>query len=88
MTSMLLFKESPSLIGVVMGLSLFSTSVFCILLLALADGNWNAFEPATCLVSPLGCFCERPRDTLLRQPTNTVTNLSFTIAGILILMGE
>jgi len=85
-TTMLLFREAPPLAGLVLALSLFFASAFCVFIFALADGNWNSFQPATCLTSPLGCFCERPRDTLLRQPINTVTNLAFTIVGALILV--
>lgn len=36
---------------------------------------------ANCLQRGNQCFCERPRDGLIRQPSNTYSNLAFTICG-------
>lgn len=54
-----------------------------IYLLGETRGTWDDWKPATCL--PDGCFCEAPRNgTLLRQPVNTWSNMSFTAVGVLI----
>lgn len=41
---------------------------------------WSDFEPATCM--PDACFCEAVRDGLIRQPSNTWSNLGFCLAGV------
>ena len=72
--------------GVVLALLVVSLTTGAILLLLMMDGNWDGWTPATCLASPFGCFCERDRGTLVRQPTNTFTNLAFTVVGALVLL--
>lgn len=40
---------------------------------------WSDFEPATCM--PDACFCEAVGDGLIRQPSNTWSNLGFCLVG-------
>ena len=51
------------------------------LCLHIIDGSWEGFSPSTCLSRSSQCFCERPRAGLVRQPSNTYSNLAFTICG-------
>jgi len=71
------------------------TSTCCIILaivvgiiglLHFVNGNWKNWQPATCLrTTPPKCFCERlDMESLIIQPTNTWTNVSFIIIGLLI----
>ena len=53
--------------------TLFITCCLVIFILPFIEGNWNSWEQATCM--PDHCFCEKPRDHLLRQPINTWTNM-------------
>jgi hypothetical protein len=41
---------------------------------------------ADCFKLTNKCFCEHPRDSLLRQPSNSISNLVFTIVGIISLL--
>jgi len=42
---------------------------------------WAAWRAATCM--PDHCFCERLRDSLVRQPVNTATSIAFlTVAAV------
>lgn len=56
------------------------TSVF--LVLGSLQGSWSDWRQATCM--PDSCFCEKPRGTLLQQPTNTYSNLTFCLVGCII----
>ncbi|MBL8922131.1 MAG: ceramidase domain-containing protein [Myxococcaceae bacterium] len=40
---------------------------------------WSDFTPATCM--PDGCFCEAVGHGLIRQPSNTWSNLGFCLVG-------
>ncbi len=44
---------------------------------------WSDLAPATCL--PEACFCEAVGDGLIRQPSNTWSNLGFCVAGLVML---
>lgn len=44
---------------------------------------WSDLAPATCL--PDSCFCEAVGDGLIRQPSNTWSNLGFCVAGLVML---
>jgi len=72
----------PSLASAVLGISVFFLTAAFFGVLHLVDGSWKDWEPSTCLSNPRGCFCEAPRDGLLRQPANTYSNLGFTLVGI------
>ncbi len=41
---------------------------------------WTNWAPATCL--PFDCFCEGDGGGLIRQPINTLSNLTFVFVGI------
>ena len=43
---------------------------------------WESITPATCM--PDKCFCEPVQSAIIRQPINTITNLAFIFAGILV----
>jgi len=47
------------------------------------EGTWAGWQQATCL--PDDCFCEAPRAGLLRQPSNTFSNLAFAVTGTYVL---
>eukprot|EP01079_Euglenida_sp_SAG-EU17-18_P003708 gene3708-689_t len=58
-----------------------------LMLLSSVRGDWDGWQPATCLDGPRGCFCEHPRaNTLIRQPANTFSNLAFAVVGVAILL--
>lgn len=82
----LLACQNPSAPGVVLGLLVVVLTASVFVLLLFVDGNWDSWPQATCLASPLGCFCERDRGTLVRQPSNTFTNLAFTVVGAIVLL--
>jgi hypothetical protein len=44
---------------------------------------WETLSPATCM--PDKCFCEPVQSAIIRQPINTITNLAFIIAGLLVI---
>jgi hypothetical protein len=73
---------------VALGSCAFGGTLLLLVVLAVVDGNWDAWEPATCVGDlPYGCFCERPRkNTLVRQPANTFSNLAFSLTGALVLL--
>jgi hypothetical protein len=52
--------------------------------LATLPSPWAGMRPATCM--PADCFCEGIRDSLVRQPVNTISGLLFLPVGILILL--
>lgn len=52
--------------------------------LATLPSPWADLRPATCM--PADCFCEGIRDSLVRQPVNTISGLLFLPVGILILL--
>jgi hypothetical protein len=83
---MLLREGPPSLPGVVLGVSVLALTAGVFALLAAVDGSWESWPPATCLSEPLGCFCERPRPSLVRQPSNTFSNLAFSLVGVVVLL--
>ncbi|GBG32312.1 Alkaline ceramidase [Hondaea fermentalgiana] len=83
MARTLIGAKGASLPVGVLGASVFVTTAMCFALLALADGSWENWQQATCLQTQ--CFCERPRDGLLRQPANTWSNLAFSVTGVLAL---
>jgi len=66
--------------------------LFCIisfsLIAAAIEGTYLGWRPNTCL--PDNCYCEQPLDTtyLIRQPSNTWSNLAFTCAGIMVLLDK
>jgi len=64
---------------------LLAISFACFLLLFSFEGNWNSWKQATCLETG-GCFCEKARDRLVRQPVNTFSNLVFCLVGVVVLM--
>eukprot|EP01080_Neovahlkampfia_damariscottae_P010060 gene10060-2483_t len=66
-----------------LSVTLFTTCCLVILILPFIDGNWNSWNQATCM--PDHCFCEKPRDGLLRQPVNTWTNMFFVLFGLTII---
>ena len=72
---------SASSIVDTLGVSAVVLTFLCFFLLHVVDGNWDNFAPSSCITSGRGCFCERPRDGLVRQPSNTYSNLAFTICG-------
>jgi hypothetical protein len=47
------------------------------------DYSWESWRPAICM--PDACFCERLRSTTVRQPVNTLTNLSFVLLGLVVM---
>jgi hypothetical protein len=44
---------------------------------------WESLTPATCM--PDHCFCEPVQSAIIRQPINTITNLAFILAGVLVI---
>ena len=44
---------------------------------------WASIPPATCM--PDKCFCEPVQSAIIRQPINTLTNIAFIVAGILVI---
>ena len=85
-SSLLIFRSYPSLPVFVLAVSVFCATAACFALLLSAKGDWKSWRPATCLSSPLGCFCEADRhDSLVRQPVNTFSNLCFTLVGVFVL---
>jgi hypothetical protein len=46
---------------------------------------WAGWRPATCY--PDACFCESIRPSLVRQPSNAASSLSFALVGVLVLIG-
>lgn len=44
---------------------------------------WGTFKEATCM--PNNCFCEFPREGLIRQPSDSSSNLFFGVVGFFIL---
>lgn len=63
------------------GLMIVALTLSFFLCLHVIDGSWEGFVQSTCLSPGHSCFCERPRDGLVRQPSNTYSNLAFTICG-------
>jgi hypothetical protein len=55
-----------------------------VMALATLPSPWADLRPATCM--PADCFCEEIRDSLVRQPVNTMSGLLFLPVGILILL--
>ena len=84
---MLLFRRGPTAPLVALGGFVTALTLGAFAMLGVAQGNWKAWAPATCLSSSKGCFCEKDRsNTLLRQPANTFSNIAFTIVGVLVLI--
>jgi len=79
-------QTGPSGPAVVLGVLVFALTLGALVVLLFVDGDWSAWSQATCLSAPLGCFCEYARPTLVRQPSNTFSNLAFTIVGIVVLV--
>jgi len=77
----------PSLANSLLSLSVFFVTAAFFGVLQLVNGNWNDWMQATCFNDDgiTGCFCEYPREGLIRQPANTWSNLAYTICGALVL---
>jgi hypothetical protein len=58
-------------------------AVVGVLALSTQPSPWADLRPATCM--PDRCFCEATRDSLVRQPINTISGLLFLPVGLLIL---
>jgi hypothetical protein len=83
---MLCEEEKTQNVSIVAFLCLFIFAlVFLVLgLLPYVEGNWSTWKQATCM--PNQCFCEKPRNTLLQQPSNTWSNMGFVIAGLVVII--
>jgi hypothetical protein len=79
-------QASPSCPGLILAACVVLTTAGAFTLLLVMDGDWSSWLPATCLADPYGCFCERDRGTLIRQPSNTFSNLAFTVVGAVVLL--
>lgn len=57
-----------------------------VLLLLDASRAWVGWRPASCY--PQACFCEEIRNQIIRQPSNAISSLVFTVVGIAVLRRE
>ncbi|GAA5531417.1 ceramidase domain-containing protein [Herpetosiphon gulosus] len=64
---------------------LIAFSLFCLMLAFIntIDYTWNGWKSATCF--PSSCFCESIRDSIIRQPVNTWSSLSFVLSGLIVI---
>ena len=83
---LLIAEDGVSIPAAVLGVCTFTVTAGVFVLLYNMEGDWSKWQQATCLETELGCFCEKPRDTLVRQPVNTFTNLAFSVVGVVVLM--
>jgi len=56
--------------------------IFFLGVLSSIDGTWENWEQGGCFNKEFGCFCETPRDGLVRQPANSWSNIAYIFAGL------
>ena len=61
--------------------------IVCVFLVALSTAQdcWENCRPAICLTTKTGCFCEKIRAGIIRQPVNTWSSLVFVPLGLFVL---
>lgn len=62
-------------------LGLVAVSTAGVLLLRAVPLSWASWQTTNCW--PV-CFCEAARESFMRQPVNTISNLAFIVVGVLI----
>ena len=67
-------------------LTLAALAVAFAFFLGLGVAGWPGMEPNGCRIGSHRptCFCERPHEGLLAQPTNSLSNLGFMVVGLAI----
>lgn len=85
MTGLLISETGVSAPALVLGVTAFGITATMFLLFLTIEGDWLNWSQATCLETG-GCFCEKDRGTLVRQPANTFSNLAFSVVGVVVLM--
>jgi hypothetical protein len=78
----LLRRPPPPLVAA----AVFLVAVAGVLALLALPSPWDGLRPASCM--PDRCFCERIRDSLVRQPINTLSGLLFLPVGVWILLSS
>lgn len=70
--------------GVLLVVAASATLLLLVIPMMRAPSPWGPWEPASCM--PERCFCEAIRPSLIRQPANALSSLSFVVVAMLVLL--